>query len=68
MFRVVQPYGRDKAWQSTISSEHVTAADAFAEMDRLKAQMVCAGAPRDAIELIAVDPEGQIVGRPQAPH
>ena len=35
LFRVVQPWGRDKATQSTTISEHATVADAFNEIDRL---------------------------------
>jgi hypothetical protein len=44
-FRVVQPYGRDKARESTVIREHATAADAFAKIDRMSAQMVRTGAP-----------------------
>jgi len=37
-YRVVQPYGvRRDEW--TVQSEHATVADAFAEIDRLSAQM-----------------------------
>jgi hypothetical protein len=54
-FRVVQPFGRDKARESTTISEHTTAADAFAEIDRLSAEMVRTGAPSDAVELRVVD-------------
>jgi hypothetical protein len=38
MFRVVQPFGRDKARQSTVISEHPTAAAAFAEIDSISAR------------------------------
>ena len=63
-FRVVQPWGRDKIQQSTILSEHQTAAAAFAEIDRLTAQMVRTGAPADAIELVVVDVErATLIGR-----
>ena len=31
-FRVVQPYGRDKAREATMVSEHATAVEAFAEL------------------------------------
>ena len=31
----MQPYGRDKAREATIISQHATAAEAFAEIDRL---------------------------------
>ena len=65
-YRIVQPYGRDKARESTVISEHQTAADAFAEIDRLSAQMVRTGAPSDMVELIVVDEAGRIVQRPGA--
>jgi len=35
-YRVVQPYGRDKAREATVISEHQIAADAFAEIDQSK--------------------------------
>jgi hypothetical protein len=41
-----------------------TAADAFGEIDRLSAQMLSTGDRSDAIELVVVDREGQVVGRP----
>jgi hypothetical protein len=65
-YRIVQPYGRNRAREATLISEHATAADAFAEIDRLSARMVRGGAPSSAIELIVVDPEGRIVQRPEA--
>ena len=66
MFRIVQPYRPDKARQSTLISEHATAADAFEEIDRVAAQAVRTGAPSDAIELVVVDQAGAIVRRPGA--
>ena len=65
-YRIVQPYGRDKAREATIISEHSTATEAFAEIDRLPAQMIRTGAPGDAIELLVVDDAGRIVQRPGA--
>ena len=65
-YRVVQPYGRDKARESTVISEHQTAADAFAEIDRLSARMVRTGAPSDAVEFLVVDAAGRIIQRPEA--
>jgi len=62
-FSVVQPYGRDKARESTTMSWHATAADAFAEIDRLSTQMARTGAPTNAVELIVVDANDQIVSR-----
>lgn len=47
-FRIVQPWGPDKARQTTMLGEHATAAAAFAEIDRISAQMVRTGAPSDA--------------------
>ena len=53
--RIVQPFGGDKAREATLLSEHATVAEAFAEIDRLSAQMVRTGAPSNAIEVIVVD-------------
>lgn len=44
--------------------EHLTVAEAFAEIDRLSAQMVRTGAPSDAVELLVVDATGRAVSRP----
>ena len=63
-FRIVQPWGRDKARQATVISEHATAAAAFAEIDRLAAQMLRTGARSDAVELLVVDTAGDLVPRP----
>ncbi len=62
-FRIVQPYGKDKARESTIISEHACADDAFAEIDHLSAQMVRTGMPSDAIELIVIEASGRAVMR-----
>jgi hypothetical protein len=64
-FRVVQPYGRDKSREATMISEHATASEAFAEIDRLRTQMARMGAPANKTELIVVDAADQIVPRPQ---
>jgi hypothetical protein len=65
-FRIVQPYGPDKARQSTLISKHRSAADAFATIDCLAAEMARIGVPSDAIELVVVDHAGEIVRRPGA--
>ena len=68
-FRIVQPYGPDKARQSTVICEHATAAAAFAAIDRLAEEMVRKGTPITmiaAIELIVVDAADRIVRRPGA--
>jgi hypothetical protein len=45
-------------------SEHQTAAAAFAEIDRLTAQMARTGARADGIELLVVDVErATLIGR-----
>ena len=62
-FRIVQPYGRDVARESTIVSEHPTAAAAFAEIDRLSGRMRRTGAPSDAVQLVVLDANGEIVRR-----
>lgn len=62
-FRVVQPWGKDPARQSTLLSEHATAGDAFAEIDRLAEQMLGTGDRPDAIELVVVNADGAVVRR-----
>jgi hypothetical protein len=63
-YRIVQPWGPDKARQSTVVTERDTIEAAFAEIDRIATQMVTTGSPSDAIELIMVDETGRIVRRP----
>jgi hypothetical protein len=63
-FRVVQPWGQDKARQATIVSEHSTAAEAFGALDGMAAQAKRTGGRIDAIDLLVVDADGRIVGRP----
>lgn len=43
LYRIVQPWGRDRTGEATLISEHATAAEAFAEIDRLSAQMMRTG-------------------------
>ena len=62
-YRVVQPYGPDKARQSTLISTHPSTAAAFAEIDRLAAQMERTGAPSDAVEPLVIDQDDRIVQR-----
>ena len=63
-FRVVQPWGPDKARQSTLQSEHDTVAEAFAALDAISAKMMRTGTPSNAIELVVVDENGRKVERP----
>ena len=58
-FRVMQPWGPEKARQATLISEHQTAAAAFSEIDRLSADMVRSGAPSNAVKLIIIDAAGR---------
>jgi hypothetical protein len=46
-----------------VISEHATAAEALREIDRLASEMVRTGAPGDAVELVVVDQDDQIVER-----
>lgn len=62
-FRVVQPWGPDKARQSTLISEHVTAEEAFAFIERFAEQAARTGAQSDAVELVVVNSAGQVVSR-----
>lgn len=62
-YHVVQPWGRDRARQSTVVSSHPSAETAFAEIDRLAAQMVRTGTRSDAVELIVVDESFRIIQR-----
>ena len=64
VFRIIQPYGRDAARESTLISEHTTAAAAFAEIDRLSAQIIKTGVRPDVLELLVIDGDGQLVSRP----
>lgn len=61
-FKIVQPWGADKARQSTVVSEHESADEAFHEIERLAYEMVRRGVPSDAVELIVVE-RGRIVQR-----
>jgi hypothetical protein len=63
-YRIVQPWGPDKARQSTVVSEHRTVAAAFAEIDRVAEEIVKMALPTDAIELVVLDRRGEIVERP----
>lgn len=60
---VVQPYGRDKAREATVVFEAESAEAAFAEIERLAAQMARTGAAPDSIELLVVDEERRVVRR-----
>jgi hypothetical protein len=65
MFRVMHPWGPDKGRQGTLQSEHATITEAFAALDAMSARMVRTGAPSNALELVVVDKDGNIVPRPR---
>jgi hypothetical protein len=65
-YRTVQPWGADKANQSTVVTQRDTTESAFAEIDRMAAQMVTTGCPSDTVELIVIDEAGRMVRRPHA--
>ena len=47
-------------------TERDTIEGAFAEIDRMAAQMLKTGCPSDTVELIVIDEAGRIVRRPHA--
>jgi hypothetical protein len=63
-FRLIQSWGPHKGRQGTIRSEHATVAEAFAALDRFATEMVQAGVPSDAIELVVTDEQGDVIPRP----
>lgn len=63
-YRIVQPYGRDVARESTLISEHATSAEAFAEIGRLAAQMARTGARPDTVTFVVIDASGAVLARP----
>jgi len=66
VFRVVQPYGRDRGREATLISEHATLAEAFAAIDRIAEKLERKGTRPDYLELIVVDGLGTIQLRPVA--
>ena len=65
-FRVVQPWGPDKARQATLQSEHAAVGEAFAALDAISGKMMRTGTPSNAIELVVVDENGRQVERPDS--
>ena len=60
-YRIVQPYGRDKAREATFQSEHATVAEAFAAIDETYARMRRLGGTSTGVELIVIDEQDRIV-------
>ena len=63
-FYVVQPWGRDRYRQATVTSIHDTVDDAYARLDAISATLQRDGAPHDYLELYVVDTDRQPVPRP----
>ena len=63
-YYLVQPWGRDRYRQATVTSIHDTVDDAYAKLDAIAEQLERDGAPSDYLELFVVDAERQPVPRP----
>lgn len=65
MYVIVQPYndGADRFAIATVVSEHVSVAEAFAELDRVAERLHWFQIPGDAIELMVVDRQRRPVKR-----
>jgi hypothetical protein len=57
---LVQPWGKDPNLESTIVSLHETAAQAFAEIERLADPIIATGDRPDAITLVVIGPDGRV--------
>ena len=66
LVRLVQPWGKKVATESTTVSTHRTVADAFRELDRLADQMLRTGGRADAVTLVVIDADGNQIRRPNA--
>ena len=63
-FYVVQPWGRDRYRQATVTSIHDTVDDAYARLDAISEKLQRDGAAPDTLELYVVDTDRQPVTRP----
>ena len=63
-FYLVQPWGRDRYQQATVTSIHDTVDDAYARLDAIAEKLQCDGVPPDYLELYVVDKQRQPVTRP----
>lgn len=63
-FRVVQPWGRNPALESTLISHHDSAMAAFAAIDELRFRIRRTGGSSKGIDLVVVGPDGLAVERP----
>lgn len=62
-FYVVQPWGRDRYRQATVTSIHDTVDNAYARLDAISVKLQRDGAPPDTLELYVVDEQRQPVAR-----
>ena len=60
---IVQPWGRDRYQQATVTSVHDTVADAYATLDAIAMKLQRDGAPPDYLELYVVDADRHPVAR-----
>ena len=65
-YYLVQPWGRDRFRQATVTSIHDTVDDAYAWLDAIAEKLQRDGAPSDYLELYVVDEQRQPVARPGA--
>jgi hypothetical protein len=64
-YKIVQPWGPDRARQSTLVSDgYASETEVFAELDRLQERMRRSGVSVDFVELIVVDNVDRIRARP----
>jgi len=63
-YSIVQPWGRDRYRQATVTSTHDTVDDAYARLDAIAAKLQRDGAPPDTLELYVVDTDRLPVARP----
>ena len=63
-FYLVQPWGRDRYRQASVTSIHGTVDDAYARLDAIAEKLERDGEPPDYLELYVVDAERQPVARP----
>ena len=63
-YNLVQPWGRDRYRQASVTSVHDTVDDAYAQLDTIAEQLERDGTPPDYLELYVVDAERQPVARP----
>ena len=64
-FYLVQPWGRARYRQATVTGTYDTVGDAYARLDAIAEKLQRDGAPPDYLELYVVDAQRQLVTRPR---